>query len=117
MGILEVEVFVTFLYATLNSFRVFSYIPQIIAVYRDNNRAKSISLFTWSFWAMSNFSMSLYGGIVKHDVLLAVLSLGNSVCCAVVVCIVLNKRNLFKLGKFKKPVFANSEDFANVFIR
>ena len=83
---------ITYMYIIFNSGRVFSYIPQIIAVFKEKNPVLAISLITWSFWTAANFTTALYATVVLPDVLLAAMSYGNTFCCAVVVLLVVYKR-------------------------
>ena len=83
---------ITYMYIIFNSGRVFSYIPQIIAVFKEQNPVLAISLITWSFWTAANFTTALYATVVLPDVLLAAMSYGNTFCCAVVVLLVIYKR-------------------------
>ena len=50
-------------YVLVNAGRVLSYLPQIVAVWRCSDGARSISLLTWSYWACSHLTASLYAGI------------------------------------------------------
>lgn len=83
---------ITFLYILFNSGRVFSYIPQIIAVFKEKTPVLAISLVTWSFWTAANLTTALYATVVLPDQLLAAMSYGNTLGCAVVVFLVIYKR-------------------------
>lgn len=114
---------IIFLYFTFNTVRVFSYVPQIMAVAKDVSDAKAISLLTWSFWSMANFTTGLYANFVAHDMLLAIMSYGNTLGCIIVVGIVIYKRkkygnvNFFKLWAKKAHTLAQDHDFTNIFTR
>lgn len=114
---------IIFLYFTFNTVRVFSYVPQIIAVAKDMTDAKAISLLTWSFWSMANLTTGLYATFVAHDMLLAIMSYGNTLGCTIVVGIVIYKRkkyghvHFFKLWAKKADTLAQDHDFINIFIR
>lgn len=86
---------VVFLYFTLNAVRVFTYVPQIIAVAKEKSSAQAISLITWSFWTMANLTTGLYATVILHDVLLAIMSYGNTLGCSIVVGIVMVKRQKY----------------------
>lgn len=83
---------ITYIYFLLNTVRVFSYVPQIITVSKEKSTAKAISLWTWSFWTVANFITGLYATFVVKDVLLSLMSYGNTLGCGIVVGIVLFKR-------------------------
>lgn len=113
---------VIFMYFIFNTIRVFSYVPQIIAVSRDTTPAKGISLLTWSFWVIANLTTGLYATVVLPDMLLAIMSYGNTLGCAIVVGIVIYKRNKygnsfinFKANKEYK--IADDQDVMNIFVK
>ena len=83
---------ITFFYILFNSGRVFSYIPQIFAVFKEKSPVLAISLITWSFWTAANLTTALYATFVLPDTLLAVMSYGNTLGCAIVVFMVIYKR-------------------------
>jgi uncharacterized protein with PQ loop repeat len=85
-------------YAAVNSLRVFSYLPQIAKVFHAPDRAEAISLFTWSFWTLSNLTTAAYGAVILEDVLLVVMFVGNTICCTVVITIVAFKRKRHPVG-------------------
>ena len=82
------------LYVLTNGLRVLSYVPQIVAVARDHSGAHAIALSTWTFWTIANATTSLYAFRVPGDVLLAVISAANAICCLTVVAIVVYKRRV-----------------------
>lgn len=113
---------VIFMYFTFNTIRVFSYVPQIIAVSRDTTPANGISLFTWSFWVIANLTTGLYATVVLPDMLLAIMSYGNTLGCAIVVGIVIYKRNKYgnsfvNFKSKKEYKVADDEDMMNIFVR
>jgi uncharacterized protein with PQ loop repeat len=95
---------ITLVYFLLNTVRVFSYVPQIITVAKEKSTAKAISLMTWIFWTGANLITAIYATVVVKDLLLALMSYGNSIGCGVVVGIVLYKRK-----KYSKK--QNDEDY------
>jgi uncharacterized protein with PQ loop repeat len=80
-------------YATVNSLRVFSYLPQIASVTRARGRAEAISLLTWTLWTISNITTAIYGALIVHDELLTAIFAANAGCCVAVIAVVLWKRN------------------------
>lgn len=89
-------------YFLFNSFRVFTYLPQILAVSKDNTGAKAISIFTWVAWTVANLTAGLYAEFVlaNPDYMLAIMSYGNAIGCGTVIGIVMYKRS--KLKKLEK---------------
>lgn len=81
-------------YATVNSLRVLSYLPQIAKVTRARDRAEAISLVTWTLWTISNVTTAIYGALIVRDLLLMAMFASNAACCVVVITIVLWKRKL-----------------------
>lgn len=41
---------ITAIYALCNTARLLSYVPQVVAVARENSGAHAISLTSWLFW-------------------------------------------------------------------
>ena len=83
---------ITAMYAVCNAARLLSYVPQIIAVARDNAGAHAISLASWLFWLLSHAATALYSAVVVKDALLAGMMWGNAVGCLGVVILTLAKR-------------------------
>lgn len=85
-------------YFIFNSFRVFTYLPQIFTVSKDNTGAKAISIFTWVAWTIANLTAGLYANFVlaKPDYMLAIMSYGNAIGCGTVIGIVMYKRAKIK---------------------
>jgi hypothetical protein len=79
-------------YVAVNTGRVLSYLPQIAAVWRCSDGARSISLMTWSYWSFSHLTAALYAGMVLVDWKLLAVSLGNLACCTCVLVLAANRR-------------------------
>ena len=47
-------------YLAINSTRIVTYVPQIVAAWRCTDGARAISLFTWSSWTVSHVSGLAY---------------------------------------------------------
>lgn len=90
------------LYFLTNTFRLVSYVPQIVQIYRQNDDVKAISLWTWGMWTASNFTTALYAALVlpQLDLLLVLLNLGNSLGCLSVIVLVIMKRRAYKNESF-----------------
>lgn len=86
---------ITAIYAVCNGARLLSYVPQIIAVARENSGAHAISLISWIFWLLSHAATALYCATVVHDPLLAGMMSGNAVGCLGVVMLTTIKRKRY----------------------
>ncbi len=86
---------ITALYTICNALRLLSYVPQIVAVARENSGAHAISLVSWSFWLLSHAATALYCAAVAKDPLLAAMMGGNSVGCGGVVALTMIKRHRY----------------------
>jgi hypothetical protein len=79
-------------FALCNSARVLAYVPQIIRAARDCNGASAISLTTWSLFAASNVSTSLYAVVQLGDWAVAGVFALNTLSCLAIVGITAWKR-------------------------
>jgi len=75
-------------YLAINSTRIVTYVPQIVAAWRCTDGARAISLFTWSSWTVSHVSGLAYGTLVLHDMFFSVITLINLLGCLSVTSIV-----------------------------
>ncbi len=83
---------VVWLYLTTNALRVFTYLPQIRAVWRDCEGARTLSLLTWGSWTLSNLCALAYALLVARDLSLAAISAINLVGCGCVTTIAAQRR-------------------------
>lgn len=83
---------VAWAYVLANTGRVASYLPQIVAIWRSRDGAPSISLLTWSYWAVSHLTAVLYAALVLADGKLLAVSMGNLLCCGTVVTLTVLRR-------------------------
>ena len=81
-----------FIYLLTNLVRVFTYLPQIVVVWRCTDGARSVSLLTWGSWVLSNVSAVMYGLLVIRDQPFVVISAINLVGCAAVTLVALRRR-------------------------
>lgn len=81
------------IFVAFNVLRLASYIPQIIAVARDRNRATAISISCWSIWICANASTAVYTWINLAHWGLTISSSLNAACCVIVVVISMHKRS------------------------
>lgn len=83
---------VVWLYLSTNAVRVVTYLPQIRAVWRDTEGARTLSLLTWGSWTVSNLCALAYAAMVAHDGPLALISAINLVGCGCVTAIAAHRR-------------------------
>ncbi len=81
-------------FGLFNILRLTSYFPQMLAVARDQNGARSISFVCWGIWVGANGSTAVYAWYRLGDASLALVSVFNAMCCLVVVMLAAYKRIL-----------------------
>lgn len=86
-----VNSWIAWFYLVTNSLRGFTYIPQIVVVWRSQDGARSLSLLTWSAWLVAHVAAVLYG-LVLRDPFFTTISLINFAGCATVVSIAAKRR-------------------------
>lgn len=81
-----------FIYLLTNLVRVFTYLPQIVVVWRCTDGARSVSLLTWTSWVLSNVSAVLYGLLVVRDQPFVLIATINLIGCAAVTGVAMRRR-------------------------
>ncbi len=84
--------FIALSFGVLNLLRLASYFPQMVAVARDRHGATAISFSCWLIWVGANASTGVYAWVRLADASLALISVFNAVCCAIVVLLAAYKR-------------------------
>ncbi|MFT3811837.1 MAG: hypothetical protein QM740_00490 [Acidovorax sp.] len=79
-------------YLLTNAVRVFTYLPQIVVVWRCHDGAQAVSLVTWGSWVVANGMAVLYGTLVVSDLFFLLISLVNLAGCGLVACIAARRR-------------------------
>jgi uncharacterized protein with PQ loop repeat len=87
---------IAWFYLATNSARAFSYLPQILAVWRSEDGARSISLCAWSSWSISHVTAGLYGALVAHDAYFVLISVLNLAGCGAVTLIAAHRRGVLR---------------------
>lgn len=82
-------------YTFFNAFRLLAYIPQIIALAKEESAAKAISLITYWMWVGANFTTALYATVIMPDIWLASVSYINSGLCLAVSLMIHYKRRKY----------------------
>ncbi len=83
---------ITWLYLLTNAARMFTYLPQIHAVWVANDGARTISLVTWSSWALSHMAALAYAQLVIDDIALSAISCINLAGCSAITVIAARRR-------------------------
>lgn len=83
---------VVWLYLLTNAARLFTYLPQIVAVWRDTHGAQTLSLWTWGSWTLSHVCALAYSTLVAKDLPLAIISTINLLGCGLVTTIAARRR-------------------------
>ncbi len=87
---------IAWLYLVTNATRLVTYLPQIIAVWRCNDGARSVSVLTGGSWVLSQGTAMLYGMLVLRDLPFVLISVINFLGCACVTAIALRRRAQWK---------------------
>jgi hypothetical protein len=99
---------ITWIFMAVNSGRVLSYAPQIYMALRCRDGARSISMATWSYFAVAHITGALYSQAVVHDPRLATVFVGNCVACVALLLVVAYKRR--RLGSARCPAKTETPD-------
>ncbi len=83
---------VTWAFFAANAGRIVAYFPQLLAAWRCQNGATSVSRATWGYFALAHFTGILYGHFVIHDRKMALVFLGNFLACSLLVAVVTWKK-------------------------
>ncbi|WP_077002332.1 hypothetical protein [Variovorax sp. KK3] len=83
---------IAWVYLITNAVRIFTYVPQIVVVWRCRDGAPSVSQLTWGSWVLSHITAVLYGALVVFDLFFLLISLVNLLGCGLVVGIVAWRR-------------------------
>jgi len=85
-------------FATCNSMRMFTYIPQIRKAATDRNGATAISYTTWGLFLVANLSTVAYALINRSDWHLAACFTCNAICCVVIPVVACFRRRSYRRG-------------------
>ncbi len=88
---LLVDSSIAWFYLIANSMRGFTYLPQIVAVWRSRDGAQSLSLLTWGSWLVAHVAAILYGWVL-NDAFFTSISVINCTGCAAVTAIAARRR-------------------------
>ncbi|MDN8618871.1 hypothetical protein [Variovorax ginsengisoli] len=82
-----------------NAARIFTYVPQLRAVWRSADGARDISLLTWGSWVVANATAVAYGAFVAGDLFFTLIATLNLVCCAAVTLVAARRRRAFQAAE------------------
>jgi uncharacterized protein with PQ loop repeat len=94
---------VTWAFFAANGGRILAYIPQLVAAWRCDNGAKSVSRMTWSYFAVAHLTGILYGLLVIHNQHMALVFAGNFLVCCLLVAIVTWKKSRHHQPRVQTP--------------
>jgi len=83
---------ISFLYSFFGAGVALSYVPQILATWRDKGAASAISIPAWSFWTVNSGIALLYAFCVAQDRRIAFAALCTFLGCAITTSIAIYKR-------------------------
>ena len=83
---------IAFAFGAFNLLRLASYVPQMVAVARDQHGATAISLCSWSLWIGANGSTALHAWVNLGDAILSLINAFNAACCVAVLLLAIYKR-------------------------
>jgi uncharacterized protein with PQ loop repeat len=86
-----VDVF-TWLFLIANAGRVLAYMPQIVAAWKCQSGAKSVSLLTWSYFTFAHLTALIYALVVLQDAKSAWIFAGNLLFTGLLVALLIFKR-------------------------
>lgn len=79
-------------FTTINSIRIFAYVPQIVKAVRDTNGASAISFTTWGLFLVSHLATIAYALVCVGDLLMTLIFTGNALACAAILVVTACKR-------------------------
>ena len=88
----ELSTLVTATYAVFSALRVLFYVPQIVAIAKENSPVHAISLTTWGFWSFSHAVTSTYAYVVANDALLGAAMSVSAMGSLTIVLLTMRKR-------------------------
>lgn len=94
---------VSWVFFAANGGRILAYVPQLVAAWKCENGAKSVSRMTWGYFAFAHFTGVAYALLVIDNYHMGVVFLGNFVVCCLLVGIVTWKKSRHGHRKFHPP--------------
>lgn len=84
-----------FAFTAFNAVRIFSYVPQMLKIWRDRHGSEVVSLMTWVLFGLSHLSTVMYAIIVPGDYYMAAVFACNAVCCGFMVGLTMWSRSAY----------------------
>ncbi len=83
---------IAWMYLLTNAARIVTYVPQVLAVWRCSDGARSIALLTWGTWTLSHVAAILYGTLVIFDLPMVFIAAINLLGCGAVTGVAMHRR-------------------------
>ncbi|WP_374338784.1 hypothetical protein [Leeia sp.] len=87
---------ITFLYSICGIGLLAVYIPQALMIWRDQEGARAVSLWSWGVWTFTSLVTLLYAALVVKDLPWVGVSTGHLIGCATVYGLTLLRRRQFE---------------------
>lgn len=79
-------------FTVCNSARLFAFVPQIVAIWRDRHGASAVSCTSWGLFGVSHLATVAYALLDKGDWNMAAIFGANAGCCGLIIGLTLWKR-------------------------
>ena len=82
-------------FALFNTLRLLAYVPQVTAIWHDQNGAAGVSCLSWLLFALSHFATAIYALTEALDLAMSAFFLANTTACVAIVLLTQAKRRAY----------------------